>query len=179
MISRVLAILLVLATGALAQQTSDTRKALTAQIVASGFNEFGNTRHTVELRDCVLTALEWTLDSDGEWRLWRSLEWPMQLAEFDQDSSVEGQYFVHGANDDPALNRVVMFFRTEGAAVVKERWYYNHLFKALMGSDHMSDVPSITSHDTWGLIIHKGPDVELKAKEFTEGYLRYRKALCE
>lgn len=178
MIGGVLAILLVLAAGAFAQEAPDTRNGLIAQMVTSGFNEFGDTRHTVEVHDCVFAVHEWMLGADGEWRTQRSLEWPMQLVGIDQDSPIEGQFFVHRANDDSALNTVIISFRTVDGGVIAVTRHLNKLW-ADLGDGPALVTPGIASYQTTGLIIHKGPDVEVNAKEFTESYLRYRHAFCE
>lgn len=169
-------IVLVLALMAAPAMASD-KDALIAQIVAGGQNEWEDERHAVEVNNCQLTTYRWKNVENEGWVLWTSFEFPMMLVDLSENTTTpEIDYYIP-VKDEPPL-AIILFKAKEGADFTHEKPFHRPPKGDITKSSRGDGTTHYFERKASGMILQQGPDVEAKAKMFTEGYLRYRQEYC-
>ncbi|WP_428511531.1 hypothetical protein [Roseovarius sp.] len=164
-------------------QAEDNKQALIATLIESGTHDFEDERHTVEVLDCTMTTYRWRNRPEHGWVLWSSFKFPMALGQIMETKGADGtpQPFAstNFGGERPPYNMVVISFEMPSDTPARFE-------KSTLRKRPEESWPSPRGDGTTHFyqkaenvnIVHHGPGVVDKARQFTSAFREYIENHC-
>ncbi len=165
--------------------TATEKDDLIANIVTGGTHEFEDERHTVEVSNCTMTTYRWKNHETAGWTLWSSFKFAMNEGHFTKDGNAPNErYFISVISANVAVEHDTAEFAS---------WiFYIHApevasfersnLRPQEEGDRISSRNNGTTHhireEDRAIVMLEGPEVNAKAKLFTESFRQYVAKYC-